>query len=51
MKRIDHLLEEKKFLESREEVLWMQDGEWESRYLRVLNDLNAEEKRLKQNQP
>lgn len=51
MKKIDHLLEEKKFLESHEEVLWMQDGEWESRYLRVLNDLNAEEKRLKQNQP
>jgi hypothetical protein len=51
MKRIDYLLEEKKFLESQEEVLWMQDGEWESRYLRVLNDLNAEEKRLKQNQP
>lgn len=48
MNRIEVLLEKKRFLESHEDVLWMQDGEWESRYIKVLQDLNAEEKKHRQ---
>lgn len=47
MDRIRYLLEEKKFLETHEEALLMQNGEWESRYVHVLQELNAEEKKHK----
>jgi len=45
MDRIRMLLEEKRFLETDDKALRMDSGEWEERYMHVMEQINREERR------
>ncbi len=45
MEKIRDLLRQKRFLEASEKALEMNSSEWEAMYIKVLVELNREEKR------